>query len=785
MDSPAYFPASLPNQTSVVSPFAKSFPDYPRGSIYPYEMRMDPPLSNDEDNDEKNAFPLFNGNVNIRYQSAIRKGGVAPAKEFFGGESVNNSNSNNNNEPADLSTKAVTGDSQPQQPANTRLLREILQGKKSDDASNSDETEGLDKDGHTSVSPSIFDDESDSASRNDVAENYQDEESATGKIPTVQNDKRSRVESIVSTIRVPSNGTSSENSEPSSCSQKVSKRKQVFPKQVDGSQRPLPNEGELLRRQLSMMQEQIDVMKERLTNGQKRKLDEVDQEPAVAVLNEVTHRNIPANTLRLAALISTEIHEKISPIVTSVVSKYLHAASNAEQSAQSMQSHNNNNEQRSLARSQAPTPNGPEATPPPPMERAKEVPSRNAEKDGEKLARQQVNQSADPPRKAFGNMFMNFPGSPFYGNENKLTNELFTMPPQFMAAAMAGAPPPTMYPGGPHFQHFFRPGFPAGEQTEALPLLVQQKRKRHKVTDTRVTPRVVSKSAGGKEEPQERKYSTPSHSPMNGLMNFGGVANSFLARSYESLQGLNHSDFSPFHASVAEHARMGFTSPFYNRGTVDRRETASMYGGSAGSPADQENDQNSMDGSDVESASDTMTGGQRPGMQFTRSDSLNFSSSSTLTPMHLRKAKLMFFYTRYPNSTTLKTFFPDVKFNKNNTAQLVKWFSNFREFYYIQMEKFAKQALADGIQSADDIQVSKDSELYRTLNLHYNRNNHIDVPDSFPDVVEQTLKEFFKALQAHKDLEPSWKKSIYKIINRMDDVIPDFFKSPHFLQELE
>uniref|UniRef100_A0A914UHW4 Prospero domain-containing protein n=1 Tax=Plectus sambesii TaxID=2011161 RepID=A0A914UHW4_9BILA len=52
--------------------------------------------------------------------------------------------------------------------------------------------------------------------------------------------------------------------------------------------------------------------------------------------------------------------------------------------------------------------------------------------------------------------------------------------------------------------------------------------------------------------------------------------------------------------------------------------------------------------------------------------------SSTLTPMHLRKAKLMFFYTRYPSSALLKSYFPDIRFNKNNTAQLVKWFSNFR-----------------------------------------------------------------------------------------------------------
>ena len=37
---------------------------------------------------------------------------------------------------------------------------------------------------------------------------------------------------------------------------------------------------------------------------------------------------------------------------------------------------------------------------------------------------------------------------------------------------------------------------------------------------------------------------------------------------------------------------------------------------------------------------------------------------SALTPIHLRKAKLMFFYTRYPTSPVLKNFFPDVRFNK-------------------------------------------------------------------------------------------------------------------------
>lgn len=51
----------------------------------------------------------------------------------------------------------------------------------------------------------------------------------------------------------------------------------------------------------------------------------------------------------------------------------------------------------------------------------------------------------------------------------------------------------------------------------------------------------------------------------------------------------------------------------------------------------------------------------------------------------------------------------------------------FREFYYNQMEKFARQALAEGITDRNDIFVSKDSELFKVLNTHYNRNNHIKV----------------------------------------------------------
>ncbi|KAI6240857.1 Prospero domain-containing protein [Aphelenchoides fujianensis] len=164
---------------------------------------------------------------------------------------------------------------------------------------------------------------------------------------------------------------------------------------------------------------------------------------------------------------------------------------------------------------------------------------------------------------------------------------------------------------------------------------------------------------------------------------------------------------------------------------------------------------------------------------------LNGSFNSMLTHVHLRKAKLMFFYTRYPNSAVLKTYFPDINFNKNNTAQLVKWFSNFREFYYMQMEKYAKQALAEGITDANDITVTTDSEIFRTLNQHYNRNNFISPPDSLAGVIEETLKEFFRALRDGRDSEPSWKKAIYKVIQQLDEQIPDFFKTQQFMTQLE
>jgi hypothetical protein len=54
-------------------------------------------------------------------------------------------------------------------------------------------------------------------------------------------------------------------------------------------------------------------------------------------------------------------------------------------------------------------------------------------------------------------------------------------------------------------------------------------------------------------------------------------------------------------------------------------------------------------------------------------------------------------------------------------------FTSNREFYYIQMEKYARQNVTEGVKCVEDIHISGDSEIYRVLNLHYNRNNHIEV----------------------------------------------------------
>ncbi|KAL3873097.1 hypothetical protein ACJMK2_036256 [Sinanodonta woodiana] len=282
------------------------------------------------------------------------------------------------------------------------------------------------------------------------------------------------------------------------------------------------------------------------------------------------------------------------------------------------------------------------------------------------------------------------------------------------------------------------------EQTEALALVVTPpKKKRTKVTDTRLSPRaaraLLQESSLGSQSDLER-MSNGEYSSM--------IPGTSVAIPNPSL---HHSDFMSFYKeqSMLNHSF-----------DLDRCTPSSSISPNEGFHS-MKND--IYDGLEVV---------------------LNIVHTDTLTPMHLRKAKLMFFYVRYPSSAILKVYFPDVQFNKNNTAQLVKWFSNFREFFYIQMEKYARQALAEGIKHAEELVVTLDSELYRILNLHYNRNNQIEVPDNFRVVVQTTLREFFNAVKNGKDQEPSWKKPVYKVIARLDDALPEYFKSPNWMEQL-
>ncbi|KAE8279006.1 Prospero homeobox protein 1 Homeobox prospero-like protein PROX1 [Larimichthys crocea] len=157
-----------------------------------------------------------------------------------------------------------------------------------------------------------------------------------------------------------------------------------------------------------------------------------------------------------------------------------------------------------------------------------------------------------------------------------------------------------------------------------------------------------------------------------------------------------------------------------------------------------------------------------------------------LSPCHLKKAKLMFFYARYPSSNTLKTYFPDVKFNRCVTSQMIKWFSNFREFFYIQMERFARQAVREALAREGtprlgreaQLRVGRDTELYRILNMHYNKSNVYQVPERFIEISEVALREFYSAIWTGRDSDPCWKKGIYKIVCKLDSPVPDAFRLP-------
>lgn len=59
------------------------------------------------------------------------------------------------------------------------------------------------------------------------------------------------------------------------------------------------------------------------------------------------------------------------------------------------------------------------------------------------------------------------------------------------------------------------------------------------------------------------------------------------------------------------------------------------------------------------------------------------------------------------------------------------------------------------------------------------------LPEVFRQVVEETLRHFFDAIYTGKDSEQSWKKTIYKLIARLDQEVPERFKSADFSEQLE
>lgn len=58
----------------------------------------------------------------------------------------------------------------------------------------------------------------------------------------------------------------------------------------------------------------------------------------------------------------------------------------------------------------------------------------------------------------------------------------------------------------------------------------------------------------------------------------------------------------------------------------------------------------------------------------------------------------------------------------------------------MQMEKYAKQAIAEGIRNRNEIFVNAESEIYKQLNQHYNRNNVIEVGEKTHHLVNSWFK---------------------------------------------
>ncbi|XP_013407212.1 homeobox protein prospero isoform X2 [Lingula anatina] len=211
------------------------------------------------------------------------------------------------------------------------------------------------------------------------------------------------------------------------------------------------------------------------------------------------------------------------------------------------------------------------------------------------------------------------------------------------------------------------------EQTEALPLLVTTpppKKKRTKVTDTRLSPRAARallQEPVPHQDPEDKPAGPSQREPYHSM-----IPSSLPTSVAIPNPSLQHSDVMSLH-SYGEH-----NGVFYHGNRPQTSDHSPPIG----------------DHSSPSLTAHTPTEGSMPrGFHMKHEQQSDYTGSphsdihsydnmqltSTLTPMHLRKAKLMFFYVRYPSSAILKIYFPDIRFNKSNTAQLVKWFSNFRE----------------------------------------------------------------------------------------------------------
>uniref|UniRef100_A0A095BZ55 Homeobox protein prospero n=1 Tax=Schistosoma haematobium TaxID=6185 RepID=A0A095BZ55_SCHHA len=110
----------------------------------------------------------------------------------------------------------------------------------------------------------------------------------------------------------------------------------------------------------------------------------------------------------------------------------------------------------------------------------------------------------------------------------------------------------------------------------------------------------------------------------------------------------------------------------------------------------------------------------------------------------------------------------DQTFKKNSESR-----KPLREFYYIQMEKYARVAISEGIRIADEIHVTIESEIYRALNLHYNRNQQLEA------LISNTLVMFVRLCSHNSSLQ-----AIKLYSCQMDQPVPEFFKSPNWMDQL-